>query len=148
MLAFLLGVVLGTAEARQASPAPLSLYVFGLEGEEGFGDELLDLFRRELGRHVDSFTQVAYGREEADVAVQLLGQGELTVRLGTSGEPEGYLFRPDEEAPKMWALVHVGEHSRAFSVEGSGGRKLSELGKEVADWVRERSTTIRERRNG
>jgi hypothetical protein len=124
----------------------LGVYTYSLDSNAGFQDELVDLFRRELGKHVAPFGEMAYSRAEADVAVQLLGQGELTLQLGGDGEPEGYLFEPDEGARRLWALVHVGDYSRAFAVEGSGGRKMSELGKAIADWINDRSTAIRERR--
>lgn len=144
---FTLALLAGAALTPSPQAAdPLALYVFSLDSDSGFEDELLDVFRRELGRHVESFTQVAYSRDDADVAVQFLGQGELAIELSAAGETRGYAFTPDESAPRMWALVHVGGHSRAFAVEGTGARKMSELGQYVARWIRDRSTTIRERR--
>jgi hypothetical protein len=135
-------------------PSPLSLFVYSRDTLHGFKDESLDTFRRELGKHVESFTEVAYSREEAQVSVQFLGQGDLEVELGDAGEPVRYLWRTDKNAPRTWALVRVarkgqlnqlGVFSKEFSVDGGGGRDLSRLGKSIADWIQENSTAIRER---
>ena len=142
----LLVLLSASSSAGEQAATRLGVYTYSLSSDAGFGDELLDLFRRELGKQLSSFGEMAYSRAEADVAVQFLGQGELTRRLGNGGEPEGYLFTPDENAPRMWALVHVGDYSRAFAIEGSGGRKMSELGKAIADWMNDSSTAIRDRR--
>lgn len=132
-----------TSRALQA-PRRLSLYTYSRDSASGFKDELLDVFRRELGKHLESKTEVAYGREGADVSVQFLGQGELTVELGGEGEQARYLWRGDETAPRMWALVRVQKFSKEFSLAGSGSRDLSRLAKSVADWIQENATSIRE----
>ena len=135
-------------------PSPLSLFVYSRDTIHGFKDELLDTFRRELGKNVESFTEVAYSREEAQVSVQFLGQGDLEVELGDAGEPVRYLWRKDENGPRTWALVRVarkgqlnqlGMFSKEFSVDGGGGRDLSRLAKLIADWIRENSSAIRAR---
>jgi hypothetical protein len=136
------------------APGPLSLFTYSRDSVHGFKDELLDTFRRELSKHVDSFAEVAYSREEAQVSVQFLGQGDLTVELGDAGEPLRYLWRTDANAPRTWALVRVarkgqlnqmGSFSKEFSVDGVGGRDLSRLAKSIADWIRENETAIRDR---
>lgn len=142
----LLALLSGGSPVPQAAATLLGIYTYSLDSDAGLHDEELDVFRRELGEHVASFGEMAYSRDEADVSVQFLGQGELSLRLGERGQLEGYSFAPDEGAPRMWALVHLGGYSRAFAVEGRGARKMSELGKTIADWVRERSSAIRERR--
>jgi hypothetical protein len=127
------------------APSRLSLFTYSRDSAHGFKDELLDVFRRELGKHVDSFTEVAYSREQAHVAVQFLGQGDLTVELGDGDQPVRYLWRLDENAPRTWALVRIGlpgEFSKEFSVEGHGTRDLSRLAKAIADWIRENSSAI------
>jgi hypothetical protein len=133
----------GTSNALQA-PRRLSLYTYSRDSASGFKDELLDVFRRELGKHLESGTEVAYDRKGADVSVQLLGQGELTVVLGDEGDAARYLWRSDEASPRMWALVRVQKFSKEFSLAGSGGRDLSRLAKIVADWIRENASAIRE----
>lgn len=144
-------VVLAAAFALSLVQAPgrLSLFTYSRDSAAGFKDERLDAFRRELGEHVDSFTEVAYSREQAQVSVQFLGQGELTMELGDGDEPVRYLWRFDETAPKTWALVRVGprgpreKFSKEFAVEGRGARDLSRLAKAVADWIRENAAAIR-----
>ena len=129
------------------APSRLSLFTYSRDSAHGFKDELLDAFRRELGKHVDSFTEVAYSREQAQVSVQFLGPGDLTVELGDGDEPARYLWRLDETAPKTWAVVRVGQmgkFSKEFSVEGRGARDLGRLAKAIADWIRENSAAIRE----
>jgi hypothetical protein len=101
-----------------------------------------------LGKHIDSFAEVAYSRDEARVSVQFLGQGELTVELGEDEEPSRYLWRFDETAASTWALVRVGKFSKEFSVEGRGTRDLGRLAKTIADWIRENEAVIRGTRSG
>jgi hypothetical protein len=129
------------------APSRLSLFTYSRDSVHGFKDELLDAFRRELGKHAESFTEVAYSREQAQVSVQFLGPGELAVELGDGDEPARYSWRFDETAPKTWALVRVGRKgtfSKEFSVEGRGARDLSRLAKAIADWVRDNSAAIRQ----
>ena len=146
--------VLVAALALAQEPSPLDLFVYSRDTLHGFKDEFLDTFRRELGKHVESFTEVAYSREEAQVSVQFLGRGDLEVELGDAGEPVRYLWRSDENAARTWALVRVarkgqlgelGVFSKEFSVDGGGGRDLSRLAKSIADWIRENSSAIRAR---
>jgi hypothetical protein len=124
-------------------PSRLSVYAFSRDSDSGFKDELLDLFRRELGKQLESVTELAYDRMAADVSVQLLGQGELTVELDAEGETARYLWRGDDKAERIWALVRVGKFSKEFSLAGSGGRDLGRLAKSIADWIRENSSAIR-----
>ncbi|MGH9318434.1 MAG: hypothetical protein ACRD3V_00875 [Vicinamibacteria bacterium] len=137
--------ILILAGASQAA-SPLSLFTYSRDSAAGFTDELLDVFRRELGKHVESFTEVAYSREQALVSVQFLGAGDLEVELGSEEEPVKYVWRGDENAGRMWALVRIGRFSKEFSVEGSGARDLSRLAKGVSDWIRTNSVAIRESR--
>ncbi len=133
------------AVAVLQAQSPLSVFTYSRDSAQGFKDELLDVFRRELGKHVDSFTEVAYSREQAHVAIQFLGQGDLTVELGDGDQPVRYLWRLDENAPRTWALVRIGlpgQFSKEFSVEGHGTRDLSRLAKAIADWIRENSSAI------
>ena len=129
------------------APSPLSLFTYSRDSAHGFKDDLLDAFRRELEKHADSFTEVAYSREQAQVSIQFLGHGDLTVELGDGGEPARYLWRFDETAPRSWAIVRVGRmgtFSKEFWVEGRGARDLSRLAKAIAEWIRENSAAIRE----
>ena len=129
------------------APSRLSLFTYSRDSVHGFKDELLDAFRRELEKHVDSFTEVAYSREQAHVSVQFLGQGDLTVELGDGDEPARYSWRFDETAPRTWAIVRIGRagtFSKECSVEGTGARDLSRLAKAIADWIRENATAIGE----
>ena len=135
------------AVALLQEPSSLSLFTYSRDSAHGFKDEFLEAFRRELGKHVDSFTEVAYSREQAHVRVQFLGQGELTVELGDGDQPVRYLWRLDENAPRTWALVRIGlpgEFAKEFSVEGRGARDLSRLAKSIADWIQENQSAIRE----
>jgi hypothetical protein len=141
-----LAAVLYAVTLLQA-PAPLSLFTYSRDSAHGFKDDLLDAFRRELGEHAGSFTEVAYSREQAQVSVQFLGQGDLTVELGDGDQPVRYLWRLDENAPRTWALVRIGlpgEFAKEFSVEGRGTRDLSRLAKSIADWIQENQSAIRE----
>ena len=142
------------ALALVQEPSPVSLFVYSRDSIHGFKDEPLDGFRRELGEHVDSFTEIAYSREEAQVSVQFLGTGDFTVELGDAGEPLRYLWRTDENSAHTWALVRVarkgqlsqmGSFSKEFSVEGGSGRDLSRLAKAIADWILANRTAIRDR---
>jgi hypothetical protein len=143
MLAF---AVLATALASSPSQAGgrVSLFVYSRDSAAGFADELLDLFRRDLGKHAESFTEVAYDAASADVRVELLGQGDLTVEIGPE-EAVSYLFRPDDRAPRMWAIVRVKDSSKEFGLEGEGGRDMSRLAKAIADWLEKNSGAILER---
>ena len=141
------------ALALLQAPSRISLFTYSRDSAHGFKDDLLDVFRRELGKHADSFTEVAYSREQAQVSIQFLGQGDLTVELGDGDEPARYLWRFDEAAPRTWAIVRIGgmgqkgqkgKFSKEFSVEGTGARDLSRLAKAIADWIRENSAVIRE----
>jgi hypothetical protein len=132
------------ALALLQAPDRISLYTYSRDSIHGFKDELLDAFRRELSKHADSFTEIAYSRDEARVSLQFLGQGDLEVELG-EGDEARYRWRFDEAAPRTWALLRVGTFSKEFSVEGRGARDLSRLAKTIADWIRENSASIRER---
>ncbi len=125
------------------APSRLSLFTYSRDSVHGFKDELLDAFRRELSKHVESFAEVAYSREEAQVSVQFLGPGELEVEIGEADAPARYVFRSNETAPRTWAIVRVGNFSKEFSVEGRGARDLSRLSKSIADWIRDNSAAIR-----
>jgi len=134
------------------APSRLGVFTYSRDSAHGFKDDLLDVFRRELGKHAD-FIEVAYSREQAQVSVQFLGKGDLTVELGDGDEPARYLWRFDEGAPRTWAVVRIGrmgpkgekgKFSKEFSVEGTGARDLSRLAKAIADWIRENSAAIRE----
>ena len=142
MVAALFAAALVQAEGR------VSVYTYSRDSALGFKDELLDSFRRELGKHIESFAEVAYSRGEAQVSVQLLGQGELTVELGEEEDPPRYLWRFDETAARTWALVRVGKFSKEFAIEGRGARDLGRLAKTIADWIRENAATIRGARRG
>jgi hypothetical protein len=133
------------ALALVQEPSPLSLFVYSRDSIHGFKDELLDVFRRELGKHVESIAEVAYSREEAQVSVQFLGQGELELELGEAEAPARHVFRLDETAPRTWALVRVGNFAKEFSVEGTGARDLGRLSKSIADWMRANASAIRSR---
>jgi hypothetical protein len=137
-----LASILGAPVSAQA-PSRLSLYAFSRDSDSGFKDELLDTFRRELGKQLESVTELAYDRKDADVGVQFLGQGELTVELDAEGETSRYLWRADDKAERIWALVQVRKFSKEFSLAGSGGRDLSRLAKNIADWIRDNSVAIR-----
>ena len=141
--------VLATALASAPPQAGgrVSLYIYSRDSAAGFSDELLDVFRRDLGKHAESFTEVAYDVASADVRVELLGQGELTVQIGPHDEARGYLFRPDDNASRMWAIVRVSAFSKPFGLEGSGGRDMSRLAKAVSDWLEGNSGAILEQSN-
>ncbi len=137
---------LWTAALVQAE-GRLRVYTYSRDSAVGFKDELLESFRRELGKHIESIAEVAYTREEAQVSIQFLGQGELTVELGED-EPPRYLWRFDETASRTWALVRIGKFSKEFAVEGRGARDLGRLAKTIADWIRENEPTIRGPKRG
>lgn len=131
------------ALALAEAPSRLSLFTYSRDSLHGFKDEALEVFRRELGKHAESFAEVAYSTQEARVRVQLLGPGELQVEIGDEEESSRYLFRSDPAAPKTWALVRIGKFAKEFSVEGRGQRDLSRLAKNVADWLRENEANVR-----
>jgi hypothetical protein len=131
----------GTAQ----TPGRIRLYTYSRDSAAGFKDERLDLFRRELGRYVEDFSEVAYTAESAQASIQLLGPGVLSVALGLDGKTEHHLFTPDEEADRTWVVIRVGTFAKELSVEGSGGRDLARLAKAVSDWISDNRTAIRER---
>lgn len=135
------------AETAAVQPSPVSIYTYNRDSEHGFGDEHLDAFRQELGKYASPVMELAYTRESAVLTVQFLGQGELSVELGPNGHAVGHRWTPDDEAPRMWAIVRLPStptYSKEFSVVGSGGRDLSRLAKAIGDWVQQNSTRIRE----
>lgn len=135
-------VSLVLALALAQAPGRLSLFTYSRDSIHGFKDETLEAFRRELGKHTESFAEIAYSRGEARVSVQLLGQGDLVIEIAGGEESARYLFRSDETAPKTWALVRVGSFSKEFSAEGQGVRNLSRLAKTIADWIRNNAAAI------
>ena len=125
----------------------ISVYTFSQDSDAGFNDDHLDIFRRELGKYTDSSIELAYTSESAQVTVQFLGQGKLSVQFGPVGNVIGHTFSPNEKAPKMWAIIRLDNakgFSKELSHEGSGGRDLSRLAKQTADWIQQNSTRIRE----
>lgn len=127
------------------APGHVSLHVYSRDSRAGFEDERLDLFRRELGRYVEDYTEVAYDTESAQVGVQFLGPGVLSVAIGLDGKTESHLFTPDEEADRTWAILRVGTFAKEFYIDGSGGRDIARLAKSVSDWLARHRATIRER---
>ena len=133
--------------AGGAQPRAVSVYTFSRDSHAGLADERLDAFRRELGKYASSMMEIAYSRDAAAVTVQLLGQGHLTVELDENGDTAGHTWTPDEDAPKMWAIVRVSSDTpltKEFSVLGASGRDLSRLAKAIGDWLQANSTTLRE----
>lgn len=130
--------------AAQA-PGRISVYTYSRDSAAGFKDDRLDIFRRELGRYIATFMEVAYDTESAQVRLLFLGPGELSVALGPDGETEHHLFTPEEKADRTWVVLRVETFSKEFSVLGSGGRDLTRLAKSVSDWLSAHTTTIRER---
>lgn len=131
--------------ATAQAPGRISLYTYSRDSAAGFKDERLDLFRRELGRYVEDFTEVAYEAESAQVGIQLLGPGTLSVALGLDGKTEQHLFTPDEKAERTWVVLRIGAFAKEFYVEGHSGRDLARLAKSVSDWLQTHRATIRER---
>jgi hypothetical protein len=140
----LLAAFIALVSAHQA-PDRIGVYTYSRDSAAGFQDELLDVFRREIGKQAAAFTEVAYSAREARVRVQFLGPGELEAELRPDDEPIRYFFRPHGGATRTWALVRVGGFSKEFSVEGAGARDLGRLAQEVAEWIRANSTAIRDR---
>lgn len=131
-----------------AQPPPVGIYTFSRDSEAGFQDELLDGFRRELGKYADSFMEIAYERDRAEVTIQFLGQGELAVELDENGDAVRHLWTADDKALRMWAVVRIGGtggFAKEFSVRGSGGRDISRLAKSIGEWLLANSTKIRDR---
>jgi hypothetical protein len=134
----------------EAQPKPVSVYTYSRDSRQGFKDELLDAFRRDLGKYASPLIELAYSRESAQITVQFLGQGELDIELDTTGKAVRHLFSPDDKARRMWAIVRMGPgesappFSKEFSVAGSGGRDLSRLAKAIGDWLQQNSSIIRE----
>lgn len=127
--------------AAQA-PGRISVYTYSRDSAAGFKDDRLDIFRRELGRYIATFMEVAYDTESAQVRLLFLGPGELSVALGPDGETEHHLFTPEEKADRTWVVLRVETFSKEFSVLGSGGRDLTRLAKSVSDWLSAHTTTI------
>lgn len=128
-------------------PRQISVYTYSRDSDQGFKDERLDTFRRELGKYASPLMELGYARETADVTVQFLGQGDLAIELDADGKPVRHLWTPDDEAQRMWAVVRIGRErpfAKEFSVRGSGGRDISRLAKAIGDWLQNNSTVIRE----
>ena len=150
MTGFLVAVVslaAGSLPAVSVQPHPVGIYTFTRDSNHGFKDELLDTFRRELGKYAAPLMELAYTRESAQITVQYLGQGELAIEIDPDGKAVRHLWTPDEKAPRIWAIVRIDQDqpfSKEFSVTGSGGRDVSRLAKAVGDWLQQNSTVIRE----
>ena len=133
------------AVALGAQPSRVGIYTFSRDSEARLNDERLDTFRRELGKYAEPFMELAYSRESAQITVQFLGQGRLAVELDEAGRAVRHLWTPDEKAPRMWAVLRLGDFSKEFSEKGAGGRDLSRLAKSIGEWLQANSTVIRER---
>lgn len=153
MTIVLIAIMSLAMESLEAQPRPVGIYTFSRDSHAGLKDERLDTFRREVGKYASPLIELAYSRESARVTVQFLGQGELAVELDTNGDAARHLWTPDDEAPKMWAIVRIVHvrpsaadtpFSKEFSVAGSGGRDLSRLAKAIGDWLQSNSTLLRE----
>jgi hypothetical protein len=137
----------GWRPAASVQPRALGIYTFSRDSDHGLKDERLDTFRRELGKYASPLMELAYSRDSAQVTVQFLGQGDLAAELDTDGKAVRHLWTPDDEAPRMWAIVRIGSDrpfSKEFSVEGAGGRDISRLAKSIGDWLQQNSTVLRE----
>lgn len=143
-------VVMLFAGSLEAQPKPVSIYTYSRDSRQGFKDELLDAFRRDLGKYTSPLMELAYSRESAQITVQFLGQGELAIELDTTGKAVRHLWSPDDKARRMWAIVRIGPSgpaqpfSKEFSVAGSGGRDLSRLANTIGEWLQKNSSIIRE----
>ena len=147
MTGFFIVVLSLAAGWLEAQPNPVGIYTYSRDSNQGFKDEHLDTFRRDLGKYASPLMELAYSRESAQITVQFLGQGDLTIELDTTGKAVRHLWSPDDKARRMWAIVRMGRDqpfSKEFSVTGSGGRDLSRLAKAIGDWLQENSTIIRE----
>lgn len=150
MKVFLAAVLLLTAGWLEAQPNPVGIYTYSRDSSQGFKDELLDTFRRDLGQYASPLMELAYSRESARITIQFLGQGELAIELDTTGKAVRHLWSPDDKARRMWAILRIGPpgpdppFSKEFSVAGSGGRDLSRLAKAIGDWLQKNSSIIRE----
>ena len=147
MTGFFIVILSLTAGLIEAQPNPVGIYTYSRDSNQGFKDEHLDTFRRELGKYASPLMELAYTRESAQITVQFLGQGDLVIELDTTGKAMRHLWTPDDKARRMWAIVRIGDDqpfSKEFSVTGSGGRDLSQLAKTVGDWLKDNSTVIRE----
>ena len=147
MTGFFIVILSLTAGLIEAQPNPVGIYTYSRDSNQGFKDEHLDTFRRELGKYASPLMELAYTRESAQITVQFLGQGDFVIELDTTGKAMRHLWTPDDKAPRMWALVRIGDDqpfSKEFSVTGSGGRDLSRLAKTVGDWLKDNSTVNRE----
>ncbi|GMR24586.1 MAG: hypothetical protein BMS9Abin37_3150 [Acidobacteriota bacterium] len=147
MKCFLVVVLWLAAGWLEAQPNPVGIYTYSRDSNQGFKDEHLDTFRRELGKYASPLMELAYSRESAQITVQFLGQGELAIELDTTGKAVRHLWSPDDKARRMWAIVRIGHDqpfSKEFSVAGSGGRDLSRLAKAIGDWLQQNSSIIRE----
>ena len=147
MTGFFIVVLSLAAGWLEAQPNPVGIYTYSRDSNQGFKDEHLDTFRRDLGKSASPLMELAYSRESAQITVQFLGQGDLAIELDTTGKAVRHLWSPDDKARRMWAIVRMGRDqpfSKEFSVTGSGGRDLSRLAKAIGDWLQENSTIIRE----
>ena len=153
MKGFLVVVLSLAAGWLDAQPSPVGIYTYSRDSSQGFKDEHLDAFRRDLGKYASPLMELAYSRESAQITVQFLGQGELAIELDTTGKAVRHLWTPDDKARRMWAILRIEPigptgpdqpFSKEFSVAGSGGRDLSRLAKAIGDWLQENSSIIRE----
>ena len=153
MRSFWVVALLLAAGWLEAQPKPVGIYTYSRDSSQGFKDEHLDAFRRDLGKYAAPLMELAYSRESAQVTVQFLGQGNLAIELDTTGKAVRHLWTPDDKARRMWAILRIGPigpvepdqpFSKEFSVAGSGGRDLSRLAKAIGAWLQENSSIIRE----
>ena len=136
------------ASALDAQPRTTSVYVYSRDSEAGLNDDKLDMFRRELGKYAEPAMAIGYSREEADVSIQFLGAGSLTVVIGESGAATSHHFVPGGETPHLWVIVRRSRlpgYAKEFTVDGAGGRDVSRLAKDVGDWIRDNASQLSRR---
>ncbi len=131
--------------AIPAAPGAVSVYVFSRDSAAGLEDERLDTFRRELGKYAEPAMTIGYDLDDAGVSVQFLGPGRLSIELDMKGLAVRHLWTPDDGASKMWAILrirNIGHFAKEFSIEGSGGRDLSRLAKDIGEWLTKNRSRI------
>jgi hypothetical protein len=147
-LAFLTAFALsGIAFAEE--PEVVKVYCFSADLEAGFKDGGAEYFCKELrsrGEKKNAFI-LADNRGNAHVLVQYLGIEKIITQGETTHLVGGYAWTPDQTKNGARAIVGVGEFTKGFHREGTGGTPPYVLSKDIEKWIRENREVILQKAN-
>lgn len=135
----------GAASEVEAQPS-LACFVSSADTEAGFKDESLLRFQKELRRFGEPHLDIVETKESADVRVQFLGRGKLSVQIPESESTQSrIMFEPNPEAETLWALARIGTFVKPMSSKGPRNRALSRLASDLSQWLADNQDHILKR---